>query len=213
MDKSIESIWKEGFAKESNITAPKINDLYNRKSANIVDKLQEMFAVNIKAIIGGSVFILILMSMIGAPFLGLYMCLLVIPLIVIAKKELTKSFQLSKGVSSYEYLTNFNSWLQSSIKTYGQYYQYAYPLLFIGMVTQAIVSNAGQRMMAFIVERVPTEYILFGVPYYFWLPIVLITLLLVKYADAIYKFDLNLVYGKQFKRLEELIADMEELRK
>lgn len=73
--------------------------------------------------------------------------------------------------------------------------------------------NAGQRMIAIIVERVSPEYILFGVPYYFWLPIVLITLLLVKYADAIYKFDLNLVYGKQFKRLEELIADMEELRK
>ena len=31
MTKSIETMWKEGFVKEEQLIAPKINDLYNRK--------------------------------------------------------------------------------------------------------------------------------------------------------------------------------------
>jgi hypothetical protein len=31
MTKSIEAMWKEGFVNEACLTAPKINDLYNRK--------------------------------------------------------------------------------------------------------------------------------------------------------------------------------------
>jgi hypothetical protein len=49
MTKSIEVIWKEGFVNEAHLTAPKVNDLYNRKSQNIVDKLQSMFAINTQA--------------------------------------------------------------------------------------------------------------------------------------------------------------------
>ena len=42
MTKSIETMRKEGFMNETHMLAPKINDLYNRKSQNIVDKLQNM---------------------------------------------------------------------------------------------------------------------------------------------------------------------------
>lgn len=213
MDKSIEVMWKEGFASEANITAPKVNDLYNRKSANIVDKLQNMFAVNIKAIIIGCFIVLIAMTLVGAPILGIYLCLVVSPLIMIAKKELAKSYEISKGASSYEYISSFNQWLQSSIKVYGNYYQWAYPLIFIGMVTQGLLSNLGGRIIGHLAEQLPAGQVFLGVPYYIWIAIVIITLLIIKFADAIYRFDLNMVYGKQFKRLEELIEDMEELRK
>jgi len=32
------------------------------------------------------------------------------------------------------------------------------------------------------------------------------------FAGPIYKFDLNLVYGRVFNKLDDLLADMEELR-
>jgi hypothetical protein len=73
MKKSIETMWKQGFIDEASITAPKINDLYNRKSQNIVDALKNMFDINIKAIMVGSLIMLAMMSLIGEPFLGLYM--------------------------------------------------------------------------------------------------------------------------------------------
>jgi hypothetical protein len=213
MSKSIEAMWKEGFVNEAHLSAPKVNDLYNRKSQNIVDKLQSMFAINTKAIIVGSLVMLIVMSLIGAPFLGLYICCLLVPLIIIAKRELKKSVDLSKGQSSYEYILSFNNWLKSAIKTYSGYYKIFYPLFFLGMATQAIVSKAGGKLIVLLMEVFPTDMIILGQPYYILLALVLGTLIFARYAEAIYRWDLNIVYGRQFKKLEELIADMEELRK
>ncbi|MGL1958579.1 MAG: hypothetical protein OCD00_14830 [Colwellia sp.] len=213
MTKSIETMWKEGFVNEANIIVPKINDLYSRKSQNIVDKLQNMFAINIKAIIFGCVIMLVMMSFIGAPFLGLYISCLLLPLIIIAKKELKKAVNLSKGQSSYDYLMSFDRWLKSSIEAYSRYYKIFYPLFFLGMAIQAIVSKAGGKIIALLVEALPTDIIIFGLPYYIMVLLVLGTLISVKYAEALYRLDLNIVYGRQFKKLDELIADMEELRK
>ena len=213
MTKSIEMMWKKGFVNEANLTAPKVNDLYNRKSQNIVDKLQDMFAINIKAIMVGSVIMLVMMSLIGAPFLGLYILCLLMPLIIIAKSELKKSVNLSKGQSSYDYLMSFNNWLQSSIKTYSGYYKIFYPMFFFGMATQGVVSKVGGKLIALLVESFPTDIIILGQPYYVIAVLALITLIAARYAEALYRLDLNIVYGRQFKKLEELITDMEELRK
>lgn len=213
MTKSIEVMWKDGFINETHLSVPKVNDLYNRKSQNIVDKLQSMFAINTKAIILGSLIMLIVMSLIGAPFLGLYICCLLVPLIIIAKRELKKSVDLSKGQSSYDYIVSFNNWLKSAIKTYSGYYKIFYPMFFLGMATQAIVSKAGGKLIALLIEVFPTEMIIFGQPYYILAVLVLGTVIFARYAEAIYQWDLNMVYGRQFKKLEELIADMEELRK
>ena len=212
MTKSIETMWKEGFVKEADLTAPKINDLYNRKSQNIVDKLQNMFAINIKAIMLGSLGMLVMMSLIGAPFLGLYMCCLLLPLIIIAKKELKKSVNLSKGQSSYDYLISFDHWLKSSIEAYANYYKIFYPMLFLGMAIQAIVSKAGGKLIAMLVEALPTDVMLLGLPYYVIITVALLTLVFAKFADTLYRWDLNLVYGRQFKKLQELISDIKELR-
>ena len=212
MTKSIETMWKEGFIKEAHLSAPKVNDLYNRKSQNIVDKLQNMFAINTKAIIVGSAVMFIIMSLIGAPFLGLYICCLLAPLIIIAKKELKKSLNLSKGLSSYDYLLSFNNWLKSSIKTYSDYYKIFYPLFFLGMATQGMLSKAGGKLIALVVERFPTDMIILGQPYYILLALGLGTVIFARYAEAIYRWDLNIVYGRQFKKLDELITDMQELR-
>jgi len=213
MTKSIETMWKEGFVNEAHLTAPKINDLYNRKSENIVDKLKSMFDMNIQAIMVGCVIMFVMMSLIGAPFLGLYICFLLLPLIIIAKKELNKTVNLSKGQSSYDYLMSFNTWLKSSIDTYSGYYKIFYPLFFLGMAVQAVVSKAGGKLIALLVEKIPTDIILFGLPYYLIVAITLVTLFFARYAEAIYHWDLSIVYGRQFKKLEELIADMEELRR
>lgn len=212
MTKSIETIWKEGFLKEQTLSAPIVNDLYNRKSQNLVDRLQHMFALNLKALIIGSIIMLAVMSLIGAPFLGLYICCLLTPLVFIANRELKKSVNLDKGLSSYEYLKNFDSWLKSSIKVYSNYYKWFYPLLFAGMATQAVVSKAGGKLIALLLEWLPTEILFLGLPFYLVLTLLILTAVMARYAEAIYQWDLNLIYGRQFTKLNELIDDMEELR-
>ena len=108
---------------------------------------------------------------------------------------------------------SFNTWLQSSIDTYDGYYKIFYPLFFLGMAVQAVVSKIGGKLITMLVEKIPTDIILFGLPYYLIVAIAIVTLFFARYAEAIYHWDLSIVYGRQFKKLEELIADMEELRK
>ncbi len=213
MAKSIEMMWKKGFVKEAHLTVPKINDLYNRKSQNIVDKLMSMFSINIKAVMIGGLVMLGMMSLIGAPFLGLYICCLLIPLIILSNSEIKKSVNLSKGQSSYDYLMSFDKWLKSSIETYSGYYRVFYPMLFLGMATQGIVSEAGGKLISMLVEVFPTDLVLLGQPYYLLATITVLTLIIMRYSTALYHWDINIVYGRQFNKLEELIADMEELRK
>ena len=43
MEKSIESIWKQGFLNSDVLVAPKLNNLYNRKSIHSIDTYQYMY--------------------------------------------------------------------------------------------------------------------------------------------------------------------------
>jgi hypothetical protein len=51
MEKSIEAIWKEGFLNEKSLVAPKINDLYNQKSKDLVDRMKRMYRNNLIALV------------------------------------------------------------------------------------------------------------------------------------------------------------------
>ena len=65
----------------------------------------------------------------------------------------------------------------------------------------------------FPITKVVTSIIIFGQPYYILVALALLTLIVARYAESLYRLDLNIVYGRQFKKLDELIIDMEELRK
>ena len=58
MERSIETIWKEGFLKSDALIAPKLNDLYNQKSIGIVDKFRRMYRMNIIGLIAFSIFLI-----------------------------------------------------------------------------------------------------------------------------------------------------------
>lgn len=212
MSKSIERMWKESFLKEGSLTAPQVDDLYNRESQNIVDKLQKMFTINIKAIFIGCAIMMLMMTLIGAPFLGIYICFLITPLIVIGKKEIKKSANLSKDQSSYDYIMSFDRWLKSSTQVIANYYKIFYPMFFLGMAIQGVLSETGGKLITKLMGVLPTDIIMFGLPYYLVLVIAAITLVCARYAEPLYRLDINIVYGTQFKKLEELIADMKALR-
>ena len=65
MEKSIETIWKEGFLNNDALLAPQVNNLYHKKSNHIVDKFKRMFKFNLIAILIGSFALLIISFIIG----------------------------------------------------------------------------------------------------------------------------------------------------
>ena len=67
MEKSIESIWKEGFLKKNALVAPTIYDLYNKKSIHISDQFNRLFIIKLIASGVLSVFALVAGFWMGRP--------------------------------------------------------------------------------------------------------------------------------------------------
>jgi len=69
----------------------------------------------------------------------------------------------------------------------------------------------GERLVNKILINFPDTYLIFGIPL---IGIVALILgLLAFFGGRNHQWDLNLVYGRVFKKLVELMADIEELKK
>jgi len=70
MEKTIEAIWQEGFLDDKALLAPKLNDLYNQKSSNLVDKRTRMFKINLRVLAAFAIVALIACVAVGLPYVG-----------------------------------------------------------------------------------------------------------------------------------------------
>ncbi len=213
MNKSIENIWKNGFLNDDAMIAPKINDLYNQKSKNIIDKLKKMFKINLVAIIGLGVVLFGWAAIAGAVWAGVFMFLLFVGLAIYSKKQFDRMENIDKNLSSYQYLKAFDNWLQEAIASYIQIYRVFYPLLFLSFMVGFRFSRLGDELMEKVLIRIPDLQLVWGFPLYPSLAVLFIALLIGIFAGPIYRLDINLAYGSTFKKLREIIADMEELKK
>ena len=134
---------------------------------------------------------------------------LILSVIVIVNKKLMNGLaKIDKGVSSYQYLKDFNNWMKEQLTVNRRMARYYYPLFFLAMVLGFWFSNDFQEILAG-----PHEiYLVNGIPIFWMLPVILVTGLFAFFGGRIYNFDVGLVYGRVFKKLEEILADMEELR-
>ncbi len=217
MKNSIESIWKEGFLKNDALVAPKLNDLYNQKSIHIIDRFKRMFRINYTYVIGLAFLHLIIGWIAGVPLIGIFQFLLFIPLILYSKNYRQKMEKIDKSLSSFEYLKTFDNWLKETTVGLTKIYRFFYPLYFLGLILGILYTNffelfIGDTLINKIMSN-PDTKILFGLPIYWVIPIVLLLALLSFLGGSIYKVDLKAVYGPTMNKLEELISDMEELRK
>ncbi len=70
----------------------------------------------------------------------------------------------------------------------------------------------GERLVDEILVGFPDTYLIFGIPLIGIVIVAVILVLLFLVGGRIYKWDLNIVYGRIFKKLEELMTDIESLR-
>ena len=217
MEKSIENIWKEGFLKSDALVAPKINDLYNQKSIHIIDKFKRMFRINLIAIVAFSFVFLIVSFIVGIPITGIIFFVTLSVLVFINNKLLNDLEKMDLGISSYQYLKTFNQWINKQVALNKKFSRFLYPMIFISMVLGFWFKDAegmplGERLVDEILIGFPDAYLLFGIPLIGIVIVSIILVLLAYFGGRIYKWDLNLVYGRVFKKLEELMTDIESLR-
>ena len=217
MEKSIEDIWKEGFLKTDALIAPKINKLYSQKSIHFIDKFKRMFKINLIAIVAFSFIFLIVSFFIGIPITGVIFFVTLSVLVFINKKLLNDLEKIDLGVSSYQYLKAFNQWKNKQIAINKRMSKFLYPIIFISMILGFWFKDAegiplGERLVNEIRIGFPDVYLVYGIPLIGIISVILILVLLAFFGGQIYKWDLNIVYGRVFKKLEELMTDIESLR-
>lgn len=217
MERSIENIWKEGFLKSDALVAPKINNLYNQKSIHIIDKFKRMFKINLIAIAVFSFAFLIVSFFVGIPITGIMFFITLSILVFINKKLLNDLEKIDLGISSYQYLKVFNQWIKKQVSINEKMSKFFYPIIFISMILGFWFKDAqgmplGKRLVSEVLKAFPDIYLVYGIPLIGIVIALLITLLLGFFGGRIYKWDLNIVYGRVFRKLKELMTDIESLR-
>lgn len=217
MEKSIETIWKEGFLRNDVLVAPKLNDLYNKKSQHIVDKFTRMFKINLIALVIGSFFMMGISYLVEIPYMGIGMFIMVNILALINKNLMKGLEEIDKNTNSFQYLKTFDNWMKKQMSINELFARFLYPIIFLSLLAGFWFGGfggdvPGQILVNELTMRYPDMVLVFGIPLYGLLGGLLIIMLLAYFGGTIYRWDLNIVYGRVLKKLREIIADMEELR-
>lgn len=211
MKTSIEDIWQQGFMQKDALIAPQVNDLYNQKSKNIVDKLKTTFKWNLWGLLIGGVIVFIGLSAFSIPYLGGFICLVSWVLAYHGQQQLKTLDAIKSNISCFDYLTAFDRWLKGLITHYTRLYQWVYPMLFLASMIQVRYSELGAKAITGFIAEFPETPLLFSLPLILLVPILIFAGLLSYFAGPLYRLDMKTVYGRQFDKLEEILTDMKGL--
>ena len=217
MEKSIETIWKEGFVKDDKLIAPKVNDLYNQKSIDIVSKFKRMYKINVIGIVLFSFILLPISYYSHIPYMGIAMFFLFNMIIIVNRKTRRDLDKIDNSLNSYEYLISFKNWTDELIKTNTKFSRFLYPYVFLAMFSGfwfgAIGGDIpGDVVVKGFVTEFPNTPLIVGFPLVFIGIMLIIMLFLALVGGRIGKWDFNLGYGRIMRRLKTMIKDMEELK-
>jgi hypothetical protein len=217
MEKSIETLWKEGFINSDALIAPKLNNLYSKKSEHIVDKFTRMFKINIIAIVVGSFLIMGMSLSVDIPYMGIGLFVLLNTLAFVNLKLMKGLSKIDKNTSSYQYLNTFDSWIKEMISYNQKFARVFYPLALLSVAAGFWFGSIGgdipgDGLVKELAVLYPDIILVFGLPLYGLLAAILVIVLVAFSAGRIYKWDLNIVYGRVLNKLADILADMEDLR-
>jgi hypothetical protein len=212
MKNSIEVIWKEGFLNEKSLVAPKINDLYNQKSKDLVDKMERMYRINLIALVIMAIVFPIMYYFLDVFWQGVAASILLLLTAWYSIRQKRSIKTLDHGATSLDYLKSFDRWLNDTLSKNEKILRFSYPLYFlIAMSTMWSAWNKGE-LTSKMYQKYPDVIFIGNVPLFALVIAGVATLLMLYFSDRIYQWDVRLIYGKVFKKLEETIAEMEKLK-
>ena len=213
MKKTIETTWREGFLKPDALVAPKVNNLYTRKSSHIVDRIQRMLRINQIAVLIGAPIAWGFFSALGMPYGGALLCTAWAGLIVVRRWYIAKFEAPDNSLDSYHYLKAFQGWLKGRMARSKSLQRHIYSVSFIALAIGIGESPGGQQLIRHVVESNPGVSLVYGVPLVFVVGVAAIALVVELLGGIIFDFDVNTGYRNVFSRLDRMVAEMEELRR
>jgi hypothetical protein len=212
MKNSIEAIWKEGFLNESSLVAPKINDLYNLKSRHLVTRVERMFRLNLIVIVAAAIVFPVIYYFLDAFWEGVGASVLLLLTAWYNKRQIDNITALDQGATSLDYLKSLRSWLKGVVSKTEKIARYSYPLYVLIAISTIWSAWEKQGLTLKIHQRFPDLLFIGDVPLFALLTGALMILLMLCFSARIYRWEVRLMYGRAFDKLEETIAEMEKLR-
>lgn len=213
MKNSIETIWKEGFLNEKSLVAPKINDLYNQKSIHLIDRMKRMFKANLIAIVILSIVILVMYYFLDAIWPGVATAVLLLLTAWYSKRQMRGLKDLNQGSNSLDYLKSFDQWLKDAIASSQKVVRFSYPAYFLIACSTIWTAYDKQPELSLKLQQAfPGLTFIGSVPLLAIITAGVLTALVFYFSDKIYRWDICLIYGRVFNKLEETIAEMEQLK-
>ena len=203
MRKTIEATWREAFLNPDALVAPKVNDLYTRKSLHIADRIQRMQRINEIAILIGAPIAWAFYAALGMPYGGAIICAAWVGLIVVRRQfpHITK-FDAPVSVDSYHYLKAFQQWLKNRLAWGRRVQRHIYAATFAAIAIGLGESAVGQLAISQIVESNPGLRLVYGVPLILIVGVGVIAILVDLLGGVIFDFDVNSVYRGVFRKLD-----------
>jgi len=217
MENTIEIIWQRGFLQSDALLAPRINNLYKKKSIDIVEKFKRMYRINLYAILAFSIIVLVVSFATGIAYMGIAMFILFNVIVVVNMKFKKKLYAIDKTQNSYDYLTSFNIWMKEILVVNMKLGRFVYPYVFLALVVGFWFGSfgsdvPGEELVSFVISEFPNTQLIFGIPIIVIGAIIIIMLILSFFGGRIGKWDFNIIYGRILKKLDQLLQEMEELR-
>ena len=202
MDKSIEEIWSKGFQDEKHLIVPEINELYNKKSILTIDKLKSVSKKDNWSIIPLSIIILIFFIIKSKILFGLYISALMLSLFFLNKKKLKFLNTINTSQSCYEYLGKLQEMIKNNVRFTTRLLAIGLPFFgFVGLCIFIFESN----MENFILETYSLKQLL--------IKSVIILMSLSVIGIISFKLTNYLIYGRLLKKIDEMIDELNLLKK
>lgn len=192
--------------------APKVNDFYTRKSTHIVDRIQRIQRINEIAIFIGAPILWAILGAFGMPYAGAITCAAWVGLIIVRRQfpHIT-TFDAPISADTYHYLKAFQQWFKNRLAWGRRYQRHLYPVTFIAMAIGMWESSAGQQLISLIVESNPGLRLVYGVPLFLIVGVVVAAVVVGLLGGVIFDSDVKM-YRRMLGKVDEIVAEMEELR-
>jgi hypothetical protein len=201
MEKSIETIWKEGFLKNDALLAPKLNNLYNQKSKQLIEKIKKTTRVDNLSLLPIAFILLVVLSYLGFILAGIYASFLLIFLFFLNKKLLKSLNEININTNNHQYLIAYKNAIGKIISFTTKLLGFGLPLAVIPIY------------WLFFKETKAYQKLIAETPFFFIILFVIgIAILLSILGVLIYKLSTKIIYGNFITKLDEIITDIEELK-
>ena len=202
MDKSIEELWSKGFQDEKYLIPPVINDLYNKKSILTVDKLKSVSKKDNWSIIPLSIITLIFFIIKSKLLFGLYISALMLSLFFLNRKKLKFLYTINTSQSCFQYLGKLQEMIKNNVKFTTRLLGVGLPFFgYVGLCIFIFESN----MENFILETYSLKQLL--------IKSVIILMSLSVIGIISFKLTNYLIYGRLLKKIDEMIDELNLLKK